>query len=186
TLLAATLAHALGASVEGGKRPEEALAAHLRDKHLLLVLDNLEHLLPAASVLADLLADCPRLSILVTSRALVQVRGEHILPVSPLPIRDAKSPPAFASGLPTLFELRTLAAVPAVALFVERAQAVSPGFALTPENAGDVTAICRRLDGLPLALELAAARIRLLPPRALLARLERRVATPPRRAAAHP
>jgi predicted ATPase len=163
--------------MEGGRRPEEALAAHLRDRHLLLVLDNVEHLLPAASLLAGLLAACPCLVILATSRALIQVRGEHTLPVPLLPTPSSTALPATADGLPTLLEVQALAAFPAVALFVERAQAVWPEFALTPENAGDVTAICRRLDGLPLALELAAASIRLLPPHALLARLERRLVT---------
>jgi non-specific serine/threonine protein kinase len=161
-LLAATLAHAVGAAGEGGRRPEEALAAQLGVRRVLLVLDNLEHLLPATPLLADLLATCPHLAILATSRALLQVRGERALPVPPLPLPAASPPP-----------LEELAVVPAMALFVERAQAVRPEFALTAENAEAAAAICRRLEGLPLALELAAARIRLLPPRALLARLER-------------
>ncbi len=184
-LLAATLARATGAPAEGDRRPEESLATHLRNKDLLLVLDNVEHLLPAAPLLADLLAACPRLAILVTSRALVQVRGEHALPVPPLPLplplllplSPSSAPSDACDAMPTPPELEVIAASPAVALFVERAQAVRPDFALVPENAADVAAICQRLDGLPLAIELAAARVRLLPPRALLARLERRLPT---------
>jgi predicted ATPase len=129
----------------------------------LLVLDNFEHLLAAAPDLVTLLAVCPRLSLLVTSRIILRVRGEQVLPVPPLFVPDAE----------TLPSLETLSSAPAIALFVARAQAMQPEFALTAENAADVVAICRRLDGLPLALELAAARIRLLPPYALLARLER-------------
>jgi non-specific serine/threonine protein kinase len=138
---------------------------------MLLVLDTLEHLLPAAPLLASLLVACPRLAILATSRTLLQVRGEQALPVPPLPLPPAPHPSARAV-LPSPEELD---ASPAVALFVERAQAVRPNFALTPANTDEVVTICRRLDGLPLALELAAARIRLLPPGALLARLEQRL-----------
>jgi predicted ATPase/transcriptional regulator with XRE-family HTH domain/Tfp pilus assembly protein PilF len=165
TLLADTLAHAVGAHEQGDRHQEEALVAHLRDRQLLLVLDNFEHLLAAAALLADVLAACPRLTLLVTSRSILRLRGEQALPVPPLPLPDATPSPT----------METLAAAPAVALFMDRARAVWPEFALTPENAADVMAICRRLDGLPLAIELAAARIRLLPPRALLARLERRL-----------
>jgi predicted ATPase/transcriptional regulator with XRE-family HTH domain/uncharacterized protein HemY len=166
-LLADTIAHAAGAHEQGDRRPEEALVAHLRDRRLLLVLDNFEHLLPAAPLLAELLAACPCLTLLVTSRSILRLRGEQVLPVPPLPLPDATSSPA----------VEALATAAAVALFLDRARAVWPEFALTPENAADVGAICRRLDGLPLAIELAAARIRLLPPRALLARLERRLPT---------
>jgi non-specific serine/threonine protein kinase len=130
---------------------------------VLLLLDNFEHLLGAADVLSLLLTACPKIKLLITSRAVLQLRGEQVLPIAPFPIPTADAP------------LEVLAASPAMALFLERAHAVQPEFALTPENAADIVAICRRLDGLPLALELAAARIRLLPPRALLARLERRL-----------
>jgi predicted ATPase/DNA-binding XRE family transcriptional regulator len=167
-LLAEILAHAVGAPIQGGgQRPVDSLAAHLRERHLLLVLDNFEHLLSAAPGLAALLAACPRLTLLVTSRTILRVRGEQVLPVPPLSLPDAEALPP----------MEALAATPAIALFVARAQAMQPEFALTPENAADVAAICRRLDGLPLALELAAARIRLLPLRSLLARLERRLPT---------
>ena len=169
TLLAETLARAVGAPVHGGDQgASETLAAHLRERHLLLVLDNFEHLLSTAPLLVDLLTSCPHLTLLVTSRTILRVRGEQVLPVPPLSLSDS------GEALPPL---HMLAAMPAIALFVARAQAMRPEFALTSENAADVAAICQRLDGLPLALELAAARIRLLPPRALLARLERRLPT---------
>jgi non-specific serine/threonine protein kinase len=146
-------------------------------KHVLLVLDNFERLLPAAPFIADLLAACPRLAILVTSRALLQLRGEQTLPVVPLALPSLSAFAVSAHNLPTARELEALAASPAVTLFVQRAQAVQPEFALTRENVVDVANICRRLDGLPLALELAATRIRLLPPHALLTRLRRRLPT---------
>jgi predicted ATPase/DNA-binding XRE family transcriptional regulator len=165
SLLAATLAHAVGVHEHGDRRPEEAFTAHLRESEVLLLLDNFEHLLLGAPLLAGLLAACPRLSLLVTSRTLLNVRGERALAVSPLPLPDAEAPP----------DVETLAAAPAVAMFVERAQAVRPDFVLAPDNASEVAEICRRLDGLPLAIELAAARVGLLPPRALLTRLERRL-----------
>jgi predicted ATPase/transcriptional regulator with XRE-family HTH domain len=164
-LVADTIARAVGAQERADQRPEETLAAHLRERRVLLVLDNFEHLLPAAPLLADLLAACPRLALLVTSRSILHLRGERTLPVRPLPLPDAASPTRIAA----------IEESPAVALFVERARAVRPDFVLTPAVAADVAAICRRLDGLPLAIELAAARVRLLPPRALLARLEQRL-----------
>src|SRR5262249_16358923 len=135
------------------------------ERHFLLVLDNFEQLLSAAPMLTDLLIGCPRLTLLVTSRGILQLRGERALPIAPLPLPNA------ASTLSSIVES------PAVALFVSSAQAVRPEFELTPNNAADVVAICERLDGLPLALELAAARIRLLPPGALRARLQRRLPT---------
>jgi predicted ATPase/transcriptional regulator with XRE-family HTH domain/Tfp pilus assembly protein PilF len=165
SLLADTIARAVGAHERADQRSDQTLAAHLRDKHLLLVLDNFEHLIPAAPLLADLVATCPHLTLLVTSRTVLRLRCEHALPVPPLTLPDAATTP----------EPGTLAESPAVALFVERARAIRPDFALTPAVADDVAAICRRLDGLPLAIELAAARIRLLPPRGLLARLEQRL-----------
>jgi predicted ATPase len=137
----------------------------LRGRELLLVLDNCEQVLAAASDVANLLAACSHLSILATSREPLHIRAEREIAVAPLPL------PA-PGRLPALGEL---AGVAAVALFVERAQAASAGFALTAENAAAVAGICRRLDGLPLAIELAAARIKVLPPAALLARLEQRL-----------
>ena len=143
----------------------QTLSGFLADKRLLLLLDNCEQVLAAAPDVAALLAACPTVSILATSRAPLHVRGEREFPLLPLPL------PA-ADRLPPLEEL---AQVPAVALFVERASASQPDFALTAENAAAVAAICRRLDGLPLAIELAAARVKVLPPAALLARLEQRL-----------
>ena len=130
-------------------------------KRLLLVLDNFEQVTDAAPLLAELLAAAPGLRILVTSRSMLRLSGEHEFPVPPLPV-----PPAGAAR-----DAGTAGQYASVRLFTERAQAVAPGFRLTGQNVGAVAEICRRLDGLPLAIELAAARVRLLPPQALLARL---------------
>ncbi len=167
-LVAPAVARALGAREGTVELPPESVAAHLRERDLLLVLDNFEHVAEAAPLVAELLAGCPRLRMLVTSRAAVHVRGEHELAVSPLAI---PAPPA-AGRAPVVAEA---AASPAVALFVARAGAVRSDFTLTPVNVEAVVEICRRLDGLPLALELAAARVRLLLPGELLARLEHRL-----------
>ncbi|HVC31032.1 MAG TPA: hypothetical protein VND24_07580, partial [Steroidobacteraceae bacterium] len=137
------------------------LSNALAETALLLLLDNFEHLLPAAPVIAELLTRCPALVVLVTSRAPLHLRWEHAYPVHPLALPDAAD----------LSSLEDLAAVPAVALFLERARAVRPDFSLSEESAAAVAAICRHLEGLPLALELAAARLRLLAPDMLLARL---------------
>ena len=150
-----TIASDLGA--EGDDAP--AATTHLRDRHLLLVLDNLEQLPGAAGVTAELLAAAPRLVVLATSRRPLHLPGEHEIPVPPLPV------PAAAAGA------GDVAATAAVRLFVQQAGLVRPGFEVTEGNAADVAAICRRLDGLPLAIELAASRSRLLAPKALLARL---------------
>lgn len=160
-LVASAIAQTLGLREQGSQPLRETLVAHLRDKHLLLVLDNFEHLATAALLVADLLATCPALHLLVTSRVAVHVRGEHQLPVPPLTLPDPAQPPT----------AEALGQVAAVALFVQRARAVVPDFALTPDNAADVATICQRLDGLPLAIELAAARTLLLPPPALLEQL---------------
>jgi predicted ATPase len=167
TLLADTLAHVVGALEQGERDPEDLLIEYLRDRNMLLILDNFEHLLAAAPVLANVLSACPRLAMLVTSRGIVHVRGERALPLAPLSV------PTITASLP----LEELAAAPSVALFIERAQAVRPAFQLTVGNADDVAAICRRLDGLPLAVELAAARMRVQSPRELLERLEQRLPT---------
>jgi predicted ATPase len=160
------IAHALGLR-EGNNQPvAESLAAHLRDLAPLLVLDNLEQVVAAAEDLARLLAAAPRLTLLVTSRVALRLRGEHELPVPPLALPQAETTADPAEAL--RFE--------AVRLFVARAQAASPAFALTDQNAADVARICRRLDGLPLAIELAAARVKLLPPAAILARLDHSLA----------
>jgi predicted ATPase len=166
TLVAAAVAHALGVRETDDRPLADVLAAAVAERYLLLVLDNCEHLLPAMSLVGELLAASPHVTVLATSRARLRLRGERELPVEPLAapsVDDARAP------------LAGLAGVAAVRLFVERAQAVSPGFVLTDETAPAVAAICRRLDGLPLALELAAARVKLLPPAALLIRLERRL-----------
>jgi predicted ATPase/transcriptional regulator with XRE-family HTH domain len=163
-LVAATIAQALGVREAGGRRARELLLEHLRARRRLLVLDNVEHLPGAAPLLAELLAGCPRLALLVTSRAALRLRGEQRFPVAPLPA-PADEPAA----------VEVIAAAPAVRLFVERARAVVPEFALDAANAPAVAAICRRLDGLPLAIELAAARTRVLRPQAMLARLGRRL-----------
>ena len=143
----------------------ENVKDYLRDKCLLLVLDNFEQLVSAASVVGDLLSGAPQLKILVSSRIALNLNGEHEFPVPPLDLPRAEN------GL----NVKDLAANESVILFVQRARAARPGFALTDENASAVAQVCRRLDGLPLALELAAARIKLLPPQAILARLDDRL-----------
>jgi len=142
----------------------DRLSAHLRRRRLLLVLDNFEQVAAAAPALGELLAAAPGLCVLVTSRSVLRLYGERVVPVAPLPLPDLRRLPPLAS----------LAAYPAVTLFVERARAANPGFALTPESATAVAEICVRLDGLPLAIELVAARCRVLSPLALRDRLERR------------
>jgi predicted ATPase len=140
----------------------ERLASALHDRELLLILDNFEQLLPAAAPLVlELLQAAPRMTALITSRAALRVRGEREFPVTPLecPVPTDSEP------------VDALLRYPALALFVDRAQEVRPDFALAPATAASVAEICRRLDGLPLALELAAARIRVLSPEAMLARL---------------
>jgi predicted ATPase/DNA-binding NarL/FixJ family response regulator len=142
----------------------ESLAAALHDRSTLLVLDNVEHILAAAPRVAELLARCPRLTVLATSRAPLRLREEQEFAVRPLAL-----PPAGA--IPTV----EILGAAAVALFVERAGRVQPGFALTDDTAAAVAAVCRCLDGLPLAIELAAARLRILTPATLLGRLEHRL-----------
>src|SRR5216684_260226 len=144
----------------------ESLKAFLRDKHLLLLLDNFEQVLEAAPALVTLLLACPSIKILVTSRAVLHVEGEYEFAVPPLSLPDPLHLPAHE-------ELLHYAAV---ALFVQRAQMVKPQFVLSEDNAAAIAQICIRLDGLPLSLELAAARIKLLSPQALLGRLNRRLA----------
>ncbi|MFN8637813.1 MAG: tetratricopeptide repeat protein [Chloroflexota bacterium] len=164
-LVAGAIGQALGLRMAGPSAPMAALMEALRDRELLLVLDNFEQLLPAAPQIAELLVACTGLKVLVTSRAALRIRGEHELAVPPLALPDP-SEAAISSSVATCA---------AVELFVERAQAVRAEFALSDENAAIVAEICHRLDGLPLAIELAAARIRVLSPQAMLARLERRM-----------
>jgi predicted ATPase/DNA-binding XRE family transcriptional regulator len=160
-----TIAGALGVRERPGQPLLDTLSRFLAPKHLLLLLDNCEQVLGAAPQIATLVAACPRLSVLATSRAALRVRGEHEVPILPLPlpVSDRRS------------SVAELAHVPSVALFLQRAVASQPSFALSTDNATAVAAICRRLDGLPLAIELAAAWIRVLPPAALLDRLEQRL-----------
>ena len=139
---------------------------HLRDRQTLLVLDNFEHLIAAGSVVAELLSAAPFLKVLLTSRVPLRVYGERDFPVPPLPLPDLAQLPAVAE----------LARWPSIALFVDRARAVKPAFTLTPENALAVAAIVVRLDGLPLAIELAAPQISVMPPQELAARLVNRLA----------
>jgi predicted ATPase len=169
TLVLSVIAQALGVRERGGRSLQDSVIAHLRERRVLLVVDNFEHVLPAAPLLADLLAACPRLRVLVTSRATLRLRGEHEYAVPPLALPEPVAPGRQPSSP------AALAQVPAVAFFVQRARAVRSDFALDAANAPAVAAICRRLDGLPLALELAAARVKLLPPATLLSRLERRL-----------
>ena len=165
-LVAPTLASILGVIPGVDGSVTEALIAQLHCQQRLLLLDNCEHVLTAAGELvAALLVRCPALQILATSRAPLHIRGEQLLPVEPLPLPHGD--PAAAS--------ETLSHIDAVALFVERARAVRPSFALTAENAAAVAAICRQLDGLPLAIELAAARLRILSVEALLAQMSDRL-----------
>ena len=166
-LVVPTILRSLGVPEAEGRTPTEALVDHLREKRLLLVLDNFEHLLEAAPEVATLIEACPVLSVLCTSRAPLRIRGEREYPVPPLGLPATTRSPDEGEVL----------ASPSGMLFVERAQATSPGFALTRENVPSVAAICWRLAGLPLALELAAAKVRLLDPATLLSRLDRALST---------
>lgn len=143
----------------------ESLRRFLRQKQMLLVLDNFEHVLEAAPLVTDLLAESPRLTVLATSREALRLSGEFEYPVPPLSVPDQD-----LTG-----QISELLAFDSVALFVQRAEATSPGFNLTAENAPAVVRICARLDGLPLAIELAAARVKLFTPEQLLDRLENRL-----------
>ena len=142
----------------------DLLIASLTQDERLLVLDNFEHLLEASTVVAELLAAAPRLKVLVTSRGVLQLYGEHIWEVLPLELVDPYHLPDLAS----------LVHIPAIRLFVERAQMIKPAFRLTEHNAAAVTELCTRLDGLPLAIELAAAHIKLFSPQLILEHLRGR------------
>ena len=161
-LVMPTLSQTLGLREAVGVSPLEVLRQHLRDKTFLLLLDNFEHVVEAAPGLIVLLASCRNLRVLVTSRASLRVRGELEYPVSPLAVPD----PARSLGA------EEVVGTPAAELFVERAKGATPSFEITKANAAAVAAICWRLDGLPLALELAAAQTRFLQPTTLLARLD--------------
>jgi predicted ATPase/transcriptional regulator with XRE-family HTH domain len=161
-LVMPTVSQVLGLRETAGVHPLEGLCQHLRERKFLLVLDNFEHVVEAAPEVVDLLGSCPNLSVLVTSRAPLRVRGEREYSVSPLAMPDPTRMP----------EAEEVAEAPAAELFIERAEDASPAFELTQANAAAVAAICWRLDGLPLALELAAAQTRFLGPTALLSRLD--------------
>ena len=164
SLVPSTIADALGVHEEGSGIANR-LAAMLAGKRLLLVLDNVERVVDAASLVADLLARAPGVKVLATSRTPLHAYGEREFPLPPFPMPDLTHLPS----------IEALSQYDAVRLFVERAQAVKPDFAVTNANAPAVAEICHRLDGLPLAIELAAAFVKVLPPQALLKRLEKRL-----------
>jgi predicted ATPase/DNA-binding CsgD family transcriptional regulator len=166
SLVPATVAHALDLRLAPGAAIDAELVRYLRPRQTLLLLDNSEHVLVAvADLVARLIAACPALQVLATSRAPLRVRGEQELPVEPLPL-----PPAAVDA-----SVAAVSESDAIRLFVERTQAVRPGFRLEQANARSVAAVCRHLDGLPLAIELAAARMKVLSVDALLAQLSNRL-----------
>jgi predicted ATPase/class 3 adenylate cyclase len=160
------IVHVVGVAVPAEADLRSALAEHLRARQVLLVLDNLEQVMQAADDVAELLKQCPQLTVLVTSREALRVRGEQLIPVSPLSLPNVAGAAATADQI---------SPYPAVRLFVERAQEARPSFVLTDENAVVVAEICARLDGLPLAIELAAARLKLFSPDELKERLGSRL-----------
>jgi predicted ATPase/class 3 adenylate cyclase len=164
-LVVSTIVQVLGVQEVGGTPLIETLKANLKEKEMLLVLDNFEQVTEAAPHVANLLSASPRLKVLITSRELLQVRGEHNYSVPSLDLPDRNQLPP----------LERLTQYEAVRLFIERATAVKPDFTVTNDNAPAVAEICHRLDGLPLGIELAAARIKVLPPQAMLSRLESRL-----------
>ena len=167
-LVASVIAQALGIREAGGQSPLEILKRNLQDSlraPVLLLLDNFEHLVRAVPTVAEILAAGPNLKILVTSRAPLHLYGEHEFPLPPLTLPDSRSMPS----------VEVLSQCPAVALFVQRAAAARPDFELNRENASTVAEICARLDGLPLAIELAAARVKVLSPSSMLTRLASRL-----------
>ena len=164
--IASAICQTVGARREGNVPAIDALRRHLESSSaapMLLILDGFEHLISSASVVAELVTAAPGLKLLVTSRSPLHVYGEHEFPVPPLALPDARTP------------LEQFSEVEAVGLFLQRASAVKPDFAVTAETAPAIAEICRRLDGLPLAIELAAARIKLLSPAAIRSRLEKRL-----------
>ena len=161
-LVATTIAQTLGI-MEAAHRPIiETIKAYLRDRHILLILDNFEQIVDASPVVADIMSGAAGLKVLVTSREILHLRGEHEFPVPPLGLPDTRHLPP----------LESLARYEAVRLFVDRAVALRPDFEVTGDNAAAVAEICSNLDGLPLAIELAAARIKILSPEAMLSRLQ--------------
>ena len=171
TLVLPTITRALGIVEAGKSSLLAATAVHLGETPFLLVVDNFEHVLPAAPTVSDLLATCPGLRIIVTSRAPLRIRGEQEYPVTPLAVPEPSHQAIGETGLAA--SRRS----PAVELFVQRARAARPNLSPSDGDVEAIASICRRLDGLPLAIELAAARVRVLSPTALLTRLERPLAT---------
>jgi len=171
-LVVPTIARGLCSGPPAGRTAIQALQDFLADRRALLVLDNFEHVLGAAPRLAEILTACPFVTFVVTSRAVLHLRWEHMLEVPPLALPDPRQISSRAA----------LARTPAVTLFVDRARAVDPAFALTAENGPTVAELCVRLDGLPLAIELAARQVRTYPPAVILQRLTRALGSP----TAHP
>lgn len=164
TLIPSAIVNVLGVQASGSRAPLDVLNDHLRERRLLLVLDNFEQLLPdGANVVSDLLHQGPNVKALVSSRAVLRVYGEQEMAVRPLRLPDLRALPSLAA----------MSQYEAVKLFIERAVAAKPDFQVTNENAAAVAGICERVDGLPLAIELAAARVKLFTPQALLGRLEK-------------
>jgi predicted ATPase len=164
-LVPSAIAQALRVKQGAGQSVAEALERYLSHRQLLLVLDNFERLLEAGPPMAQLLAACPRLKVLVTSRVVLRLQGEHNYEVPPLTLPQAGDRPS----------PEQLGRYEGIRLFMQRAQAANTRFIITTENAAAVIELCRRLDGLPLAIELAAARAKVLPPEAMLTRLDNRL-----------
>ncbi len=164
-LVASTIAQSLGIIKSSGRSIMDSISDHLHNKSLLLLLDNFEQVITAAPLVIELLAAGSELKVLITSREGLRISGEREYPVPPLSLPNLKQLPP----------LESLSQYPAVELFIQRAKVVKPGFSITNETAPAVAEICYRLDGLPLAIELAAARIKLLHPRAMLTRMEHRL-----------
>ena len=165
SLVVSRIAQSVGLQESAGEAPFEGLANFLRDKNMLLILDNFEGVIGAAALISELLAECPDIKVLATTRASLRISSEHEFQVPPLELPE----------LDYLPDIAELARHSAVELFVERAQAIKADFALTNANARIIAEICHRLDGLPLAIELAAVRVKLLPPAVLLDRLSSRL-----------
>jgi predicted ATPase/DNA-binding XRE family transcriptional regulator len=164
-MVATTIVRALGLRDAGDRAPAEVLKTALKERHVLFLFDNFEQVIAAGSLVADLLANCPKLKILVTSRIALRLKGEQLYPVPPLATPDSIKRLTAAE----------LEESPAVTLFVQRARAADPHFSLDDSSAQSVAEICQWLDGLPLAIELAAARVKLLPPDVLLNLIKRRL-----------
>lgn len=162
-LVPSTIAHSLGVQVGGKENPLDRVLEHVRGKKMLLVLDNFEQIMPAATSVSSLLASGPHLKVIASSRMPLRIAGEQEFAVPPLQLPDPERLPS----------LEVLAQSDAVRLFIERARAVKPDFMVMAENAAAVAEICFRLDGLPLAIELAAARVKVLSPEAMLPRLRK-------------